>query len=133
MNTESKISFSFPSTENNIARHRKERHFSREFSMITFQDGEFRTPCTVRLYSTDSTTYAVVWGHLPRVKGSAKAGGGGYDKKAHAVMLAFHNAGYDIPRVPYESLGAYELCHEVFKFIAQEREITNFYTHSAHP
>ena len=86
--------------------HRKENHFYKQFTAIAINKaGQAYEAVTLRLYGTDSKTYACVWtssncswaGYSDLWRnGSGTAGGYGYHRASAAAQEAIYNAGIEL-------------------------------------
>lgn len=84
--------------------HRKEKHFTESYEVVTFDAKRgFNNPITLRVYSTNSKVYVCVWvnAHAAgkrkesvHVSGSGSAGGYGYHRSSAAAQEALSNAGF---------------------------------------
>lgn len=86
--------------------HRKEKHFSEEFTAICFNGQNAYPAVTLRIYRTDTLCYACIWTHGNYAwgctdgkfwaNGSGRVGGYGYHKASAAASEAIRNAGIDL-------------------------------------
>ena len=81
---------------NNIAKHRKEKGFNNQISIIDPKDGS--QIVIARFYWTDSRAYCCLWVHGDSVYGSGAgyAGGYGYHKESAALDSAISDAGIEL-------------------------------------
>ena len=94
-------------TEKFTVSHRKENRFTKQYTAIAINNGNAYDVVTLRLYSTDSRTYAAVWAASNCCwdesidiwkRGTGYAGGYGYHRGSAAAQEAIHNAGIDLDR-----------------------------------
>lgn len=86
--------------------HRKDNHFRKQISAIAInQDGRAYEAVTLRIYGTDSRTYACIWTKSNCAwdnakdfwrNGSGFAGGWGYHRASAAAQDAMVNAGIEL-------------------------------------
>lgn len=83
--------------------HRKENNFREEYAAIDRKTGNAHA--VIRLYSTQSRSYACVWIRQPATKtqpdgvyrtGSGLAGGYGYHRPSAAAAVAINAAGFNL-------------------------------------
>lgn len=112
--------------------HRKEKHFLQELTVISFEDGEFKTPATLRIYGTNAKNYACLWVHSGEVhaSGSGSAGGYGYHRPSAAAQEAINAAGFELSE-PIDGRGE-SMMENALKAIATALGHKKFYLHSAH-
>lgn len=91
--------------ETNInVNHRKESHFTKQYTAVVFNGQCAYDAVTLRIYSTDAKSYCCLWVHdnCSWVKGcrdsyyrsgSGSAGGYGYHRASAAAQNAIYNAG----------------------------------------
>lgn len=84
----------------NAKAHRKENHFSTEWTALVIKDGKMLQPVTLRTYNTQSggSNSACIWVSAPNVScsGSGRATGYGYHIPSAAVAYAIESAGFKL-------------------------------------
>lgn len=76
-------------------KHRREKNFQEEFSVIAWNGEKFQSVITLRVYGTQAKNYACLWVSNGGVyaNGSGSAGGYGYHRPSAAVEEAMERAG----------------------------------------
>ena len=113
-----------PKRELDIA-HRRERHFSEEFSAITYQNGGFKVPVTLRIYSTGAKDAACIWAQ----GGDVDCNGSGTGVFAsEAAARAIRSAGIALS----EEVTSDETIEKAVKAIAEALGFESVFVHHSH-
>lgn len=83
-------------------KHRREKNFQEEFSLILFDKelNKFQSVISLRIYGTQAKNYACLWvsNNGMYSNGSGSAGGYGYHRPSAAVQEAMESAGIKLDR-----------------------------------
>ena len=98
------IKFTQPIKENNISKHRKEKHFFKELKLLAIQNKEIIEIASLRFYQPKYNIYACLWLNSSAnygcyTSGSGVARGGGYCKQSASAAYAIENAGFELSEV----------------------------------
>ena len=107
---------------------RREKNFTNQYSLISFDGQEFSEIVNLRIYQTQAKTTACIWLHAARDfhnLGGGTATGGGYHRSSKAVANALKSAGIELSE-PIDGRGNGAI-RSALEEIAKNLNLKHFY------